>query len=706
MRAWPGKPFPLGATWDGEGTNFSLWSSTASGVDVALFDDAGRESRVTLEESTYNIWHGYLPGVNPGQAYGFRVSGPNDPAQGLIHNPAKLLVDPYAKALEGDFVAHRSVYPNSRMDSAPHVPRSVVVHDVFPWGDDRPPRRAWGDLVIYETHVRGFTMTHPDIPPEIRGTYAGLAHPAAIDYLVQLGVTAVELMPVHHFVSEPHLQKAKLSNYWGYNTLGFFAPHASYAATKERGGQVREFKALVRALHAAGIEVILDVVYNHTAEQGTDGPLLSFRGIDNQSYYRLDPNDPGRYIDYTGCGNTLDARRPFVLQLVMDSLRYWVLEMHVDGFRFDLASALARSLHDVDKLSAFFDTIHQDPIISQVKLIAEPWDVGAGGYQVGEFPPLWTEWNGKYRDTVRDFWSTGRGDVRELASRLSGSSDLYNDNGRLPFASINFITAHDGFTMRDLVSYSHKHNEANGEQNRDGTDDNRSRNFGVEGETDDEGVRTARLRTVRSMLTTLLLSTGAPMLVAGDDSWNTQYGNNNAYAQDNEIAWLDWTPTPERADIHDLTRQLIALRRSSPVFRQSAFFAGRPVGDGCKDLAWFHPDGRELTSGDWFDSSLATIGMYLDGRELRQRSSRGEEVTDDSYLMLLNGKDHPVDFHLPASPWASQYRVVIDCSQRAGRPVNGTERRIGGSILTLPSHCAMVLRVARRVGMASDPSED
>ncbi|MCU1659338.1 MAG: glycogen debranching enzyme GlgX, partial [Pseudonocardiales bacterium] len=448
--AWPGSPFPLGAHWDGEGTNFAIWSTTATAVSVCLFDDAGHETAVPLEDTTYHVWHGYLPGIGPGQRYGYRIDGPHDPARGLFHSPSKLLVDPYARAIEGDFVDNPAVYPSSRDDSAPYVPRSVIIHDAFPWGDDHRPDVPWDDTVIYETHLRGFTMQHPDIPAELRGTYAGLAHPAAIDYLRTLGITAVELLPVHQFVTEPALQRRGMPNYWGYNSIGFFAPHAAYASTRSGGAgdAVREFKAMVRALHAAGIEVILDVVYNHTAEGAPDGPVLSFRGIDNASYYRLADDDPSGYVDYTGCGNTFDPRRPFPLQLITDSLRYWITEMHVDGFRFDLASALARSLHDVDKLSSFFDTIHQDPLISQVKLIAEPWDVGAGGYQVGEFPPLWTEWNGKYRDTVRSFWSFGADGVRDLAYRLTGSSDLYGDDGRLPIASINFVTAHDGFTMQ------------------------------------------------------------------------------------------------------------------------------------------------------------------------------------------------------------------------------------------------------------------
>jgi isoamylase len=690
-RAWPGTPFPLGAHWDGDGINVALWSTTATAVTVSLF--SGRhETRIPLDESTYHVWHGYLPGIGPGQRYGFRVDGPWDPARGLFHNPAKLLVDPYARAMEGDFVEHRAVYGDNADDSAPYVPRSIVIHDAFPWGGDLPPRVPWADTVIYELHVKGFTQRHPGIPPELRGTYAGLAHPAAIEHLTSLGVTAVELLPVHQFVSEPHLQRRGAANYWGYNSLGFFAPHEAYAS--RRGNQVREFKSMVRALHKAGIEVILDVVYNHTAEGGPDGPILAFRGIDNGSYYRL-ADDPSRYRDYTGCGNTFDPRRPFPLQLITDSLRYWITEMHVDGFRFDLASALARSLHDVDKLSSFFDTIHQDPIISQTKLIAEPWDVGDGGYQVGEFPPLWTEWNGKYRDTVRTFWARGGDGVRDLASRLSGSSDLYGDDGRLPIASINFITAHDGFTMRDMASYERKHNEANGEQNRDGTEDNRSYNCGVEGEPPPPAVEQLRRRQVRSLLSTLLLSTGAPMLVAGDELWRTQGGNNNAYVQDNPVSWLDWTAGEPAADMLALVRRLLALRRDHPVLRQSAFFEGRavPGGDGCKDLAWFHPAGREISERDWYDTGLRSIGMYLDGRGLRHRNRRGETIVDESFLILLHSGDADGVFTVPGAPWAGSYEPMIDTSAVGGVP--DPMAVPGGGGLAMRARSVVLLQVRR-----------
>jgi glycogen operon protein len=695
-RAWPGSPFPLGAHWDGEGTNFAIWSTTATGVDVCLFDEDGHEVQIPLDDQTYHVWHGYLPGVAPGQRYGFRLDGPYDPSLGLFHNKSKLVLDPYARAVEGEFVDNPAVYAADSADSAPYVPRSVIIHNAYPWGGDHRPNIPWDDTVIYELHVRGFTQQHPDIPPELRGTYAGLAHPVAIDYLKSLGITAVELMPIHAFVTEPHVQARGMANYWGYNSIGFFAPHETYSS--RRGNQVREFKSMVRALHAADIEVILDVVYNHTAEGPPEGPVLSFRGIDNHGYYRHDVDDPGRYVDYTGCGNTFDSRLAFPLQLIMDSLRYWITEMHVDGFRFDLASALARSLHDVDKLSSFFDTIHQDPVISQVKLIAEPWDVGAGGYQVGEFPPLWTEWNGKYRDTVRSFWAHGADDgVRDLAYRLTGSSDLYGDDGRLPIASINFVTAHDGFTMRDLVSYESKHNEANGENNRDGTDDNRSYNCGVEGDPAPDEVVTLRRRQARNLLTTLLLSTGAPMLVAGDERWRTQRGNNNPYVQDNAVSWLDWAASEESEDMLALARRLLALRRSAPVLRQRAFFEGRPVegGDGCKDLAWFHPTGRELSEQDWFDTGLRSIGMYLDGRGLRHRDERGQVIMDDSYLLLLHAGDRAGSFTLPGAPWAAEYEVVVDTAEIGGGPLS-SDPVTAGSELAVEPRTSLLLRVVNR----------
>ena len=719
---WPGRPVPLGATWDGEGTNFALWTSGAEAVDLCLFDEGDTETRVSLEESTYQVWHGYLPRVGPGQRYGFRVHGPYSPHTGHRYNPSKLLLDPYARAIDGEFVPDPPVFgydgdpggdvPDFR-DSAPYVPRSVVVHDSFPWTDPGaglPPRMEprpntpWDDTVIYELHVRGFTKLHPGLPEPLRGTYAGLAHPAAIEHLVRLGVTAVELMPVQQFVTEPAVTRRGLTNYWGYNTIGFFAPHAAYASV--RGEQVREFKAMVRALHAAGIEVILDVVYNHTAEGDEAGPTLCFRGIDNAGYYRLLPDDPRRYADYTGCGNTLDVRHPYVLQMLMDSLRYWVTEMHVDGFRFDLASALARSFHDVDKLSAFFDVIHQDPVVSQVKLIAEPWDVGEGGYQVGEFPPLWTEWNGKFRDTVRSFWAGERIGVRDLGYRLTGSSDLYADDGRRPFASINFVTCHDGFPLRDLTTYECKHNEANGEANRDGDGHNRSFNCGVEGETDDPAVVALRGRQARNMLLTLLLSTGVPMLLAGDELGRTQGGNNNAFCQDSEVSWVDWSTVdkPGSEELLALARRLVAVRRGSPVLRQRAFFAGRPVpgGDGRKDLAWFRPDGTEMSEREWHSPETRTLGMYLDGEGIRQRGPRGERLVDDSYLLVLHAGTEDTTATLPGPPWASSYEVVVDSTYGDGRPPAGMDRPAAGLELPLLARSAVLLRAIRTPTVALD----
>jgi glycogen operon protein len=700
---WPGNPFPLGATWDGDGINVALWSPQATGVDLCLFDRAGDERRVTLEESTYHIWHGYVPGLGPGQRYGFRVSGPWDPASGLRFNPAKLLVDPYARAYSGQVVPHEALTghtgdpyrgrPDPR-DSAPYVPRSVVVARAAGLSHTRP-RVPWEDTVIYELHVRGFTMRHPGVPEHLRGTYAGLAQPAVIDYLLGLGVTSVELQPVHQSVTEPWLADRDRTNYWGYNTLGFFAPDSRYSASGDGGGQVEEFRTMVAALHAAGIEVILDVVYNHTAEADASGPTLSFRGIDNRGYYRLSDSRPARYTDYTGCGNTLDARQPAVLAMLMDSLRYWALDMGVDGFRFDLASALARSFHDVDQLSAFMAVVHQDPVVSQLKLIAEPWDVGDGGYQVGNFPPLWTEWNGRYRDAVRDLWRGAGHGLAELGYRLSGSSDLYQDDGRRPFASINFVTAHDGFTVRDLVTYEHKHNEANGEDNRDGTNDNRSWNCGVEGETTDEGVRILRGRQIRNLLTTLVLSAGVPMLLAGDELHRTQLGNNNAYCQDNEISWVDWDLDEEAKALLDFSTRLLALRASSPVFRQRSFFLGAPVGEEnqVSDLAWFTADGRTMAAEDWHRGDRRTLGMYLDGEQIRTRTARGERIVDNSYLLWLHASCDEVEVTLPGPPWAVTYTVVLDTA----RPEvgDGAEWLRAGATLPLTPWSVQLLRVHR-----------
>jgi len=664
QRAWPGSWRPLGLSFDGQGVNAALWAAGASGVDLCLFYENGAEHRVPLTESTFHVWHAYVPGVEPGTRYGFRVYGPWKPEVGHRWNPEKLLLDPYARAVTGDFTLDDAVYGDQPGDSAPFVPKGVVVDERDNADTGPRPLTPWSETVIYEAHVRGLTMRHPGVPEDLRGTYAGLAHPAIVDHLVNLGVTAVELLPVHHFVSEPHLLERGLVNYWGYNSIGYFAPHAEYSAAVRRGrrgGQVREFQEMVGALHQAGIEVILDVVYNHTAEGGENGPMLSFRGIDNDCYYRLG-DDPSTYQDYTGCGNTLNVTQPHVIQLITDSLRYWATQMGVDGFRFDLASALARSMHDVDKLSSFLTVISQDPVLQDVKLIAEPWDVGEGGYQVGEFPPLWTEWNDKFRDTARDFWRGARTDVRDLAYRLSGSSDLYQDDGRRPYASINFITAHDGFTMRDLVTYERKHNEAHGEDNRDGSNDNRSGNYGVEGETDDEELNLLRRRQIRNLLGMMLLATGVPMLTAGDEMGRTQGGDNNAYCLDDETSWIDWTllKHPEWRSLLDLTRRLIHLRRQHPVLRQRVFFSGQPAfPGGLQDIAWFRPDGKEMTDADWF-APAGVLGVYLSGQDIRGRGPHGERITDDSFLLVLHAGAEELEFTLPGDPWARWYQVVVD----------------------------------------------
>ncbi|WCN03363.1 glycogen debranching protein GlgX [Streptomyces sp. M92] len=716
--AWPGAPVPLGARFrtgpDGvAGTNFALWAGGAEAVELCLFDERGpdgTESRVRLTELTHEIWHGFVPGVRPGQRYGYRVHGRWDPWTGARWNPAKLLLDPYARAVDGDFSLPAEVYGHVRdwpeqhvadtvrddRDSAPYVPKGVVVHDDDDWSDDRRPKTPWADSVIYELHVRGFTRLHPDIPPELRGTYAGLAHPAAVAHLRRLGVTAVELLPVHQFAHESHLLERGLNNYWGYNSVGYFAPHAAYAASGTTGEQVGEFKRMVRALHAAGIEVILDVVYNHTAEAGELGPTLSLKGIDNRGYYRLQ-TDARRYADYTGCGNTLHVVQPQVLRLITDSLRYWVTEMGVDGFRFDLAAALARSMHDVDMLSPFLAVIAQDPVLRRVKLIAEPWDVGSGGYRVGAFPPLWTEWNDRYRDAVRDFWRHALPDVREMGYRLSGSSDLYAWGGRRPYASVNFVTAHDGFTLRDLVSYERKHNEANGEGNRDGTDDNRSWNCGTEGETDDPGIRALRRRQLRNLLTTLLLSTGVPMLVAGDEMGRTQRGGNNAYCQDNETSWVDWSlrDDPQWRPLLDLVSRLIRLRHRHPVLRRRAFFSGRAhSADGLRDLAWFTPGGTEMTERDWY-APAATVGMYLSGRDIPGRDERGDQVVDDSFLAVLHAGGEPAGFVLPGPPWARRYEVVVDTGREEQAEAPDTAYPAGAEI-TVPGRTVLLLKAAGR----------
>ncbi|WP_431042069.1 glycogen debranching protein GlgX [Streptomyces sp. P1-3] len=735
---WPGSPQPLGARvhlgpGGVAGTNFALWAGGAEGVEVCLFDEEGRETRCPLPERTHEIWHGFIPGAGPGLRYGFRVHGRWDPWTGARWNPAKLLLDPYARAVDGEFTgpgpggrgplpaevyAHVRDWPQQHIadtvrddrDSAPYVPKGVVVGDDTAagapdeWREDRRPKTPWADTVLYELHVRGFTMRHPGVPPELRGTYAGLAHPAALEHLVRLGVTAVELLPVHQFAHEDHLLRRGLRNYWGYNSIGYFAPHAGYAATGTRGQQVGEFRRMVRALHEAGIEVILDVVYNHTAEGGELGPTFSLRGIDNRGYYRLQ-DDARRYADYTGCGNTLHVVQPQVLRLITDSLRYWVTEMGVDGFRFDLAAALARSMHDVDMLSPFLAVIAQDPVLRRVKLIAEPWDVGAGGYQVGAFPPLWTEWNDRYRDAVRDFWRGALPDVRDLGYRLSGSSDLYGWGGRAPYASVNFITAHDGFTLRDLVSYEHKHNEANGEDNRDGTNDNRSWNCGAEGETDDPEITALRRRQLRNLLTTLLLSTGVPMLVAGDEMGRTQGGNNNAYCQDNAVSWVDWSLLREDGGraLADLTARLIALRRTHPVLRRRAFFSGRPqTPDGLRDLAWFTARGREMTEADWY-APAAALGMYLSGRDIPQHDERGVPVTDDSFLAIWHAGAEPVSFTLPGPPWADAYEVLVDTAREDGGAAGPGERHPAGAEVRLPGRSALLLRAVPSSGPDSGP---
>jgi isoamylase len=673
MHIWPGAPYPLGATWDGWGTNFALFSEAGERVELCLFDEAGTESRIALTEVDGFVWHGYLPAISPGQRYGYRVHGPYDPRRGYRCAPSKLLLDPYGKAVDGDVTWDEALFdyhwsePRKRntTDSAPYMPKNIVINPFFDWGNDRPPRIPYHETVIYEAHVRGLTLRHPEVPLHQRGTYAGLSHPAVIEHLKRIGVTAVELLPVHQFVPEQALVSRGLTNYWGYNTIGFLAPHNRYCSAGQRGEQVGEFKAMVKELHQADIEVILDVVYNHTAEGDHRGPTLSFRGIDNQAYYRVDDRDRWRYIDYTGCGNSLNVRHPHSLQLIMDSLRYWILEMHVDGFRFDLASALARELHDVDRLSTFFDLVQQDPVVSQVKLIAEPWDVGEGGYQVGNFPPLWSEWNGKYRDTVRDFWRGEPSALPEFASRLTGSSDLYATSGRRPVASINFVTCHDGFTLADLVSYNGKHNEANGEDNRDGTDDNRSWNCGVEGPAEDPAVLELRARQQRNFLVTLFLSQGIPMLTAGDEIGRTQGGNNNAYCQDNEISWVDWSKASAERDLLLFTQRLGRLRRRHPVFRRRRFFKGTPE-KGAADIVWLTPAGDDMTEADWRASYAKAVAVFLNGAAITEPDPRGDPVTDMKFLLMFNAGADPITFTLPEPKLGSDWEVVIDTTSEDG----------------------------------------
>jgi glycogen operon protein len=653
----------------------------AESVELCLFDDSGREERVPLEEADALCWHVYLPSVTAGQRYGYRVHGPWDPEQGVRCNPAKLLLDPYAKAIEGGVDWDQACFPytfghaHSRndVDSAPHVPKSVVHNPFFDWSNDRAPTTPLHETIIYEVHVKGFTARHPDIAEPMQGTYAGLAQPASVDYLVSLGITAVELLPVHQFVHDAHLVEKGLRNYWGYNSIGFFAPHNEYAAQGQRGGQVQEFKAMVRTLHEAGIEVILDVVYNHTAEGNHLGPMLSFKGIDNAAYYRLVPGDRRYYYDTTGTGNSLNVRHPRSLQLIMDSLRYWVTEMHVDGFRFDLAATLARQFYEVDRLSAFFDLVDQDPVVSQVKLIAEPWDLGEGGYQVGNFPPAWSEWNGRYRDAVRDFWRGEPATHAELASRLTGSSDLYKANSRLPVASINFFTAHDGFTLADLVSYNRKHNEANGEAGADGESHNRSWNCGTEGRTRARQVIARRARQQRNFLATLLLSQGVPMILGGDELGRTQGGNNNAYCQDNETSWYDWARAD--TDLLAFTRRLIALRRGHPVFRRRRWFQGRPI-RGVPDIGWLKPDGTEMTDQDWEDGLARALGMFLNGAAIHSRDERGRPVSDSLFMVLLNARDEAIEWAFPEQ-WTDAQGWEILLETDVGLQRQGVVEKVG-----------------------------
>ncbi len=702
---WPGRPFPLGATWDGAGTNFSLFSEHAERVELCLFDGDHTEERVVLGERTALNWHAYLPGVGPGQRYGFRVHGPYDPRAGHRFNPHKLLIDPYAKSIQGKVRHNRgaSVLPYiptpgagddadleiDEEDSAIAIPRSVVIDPNFDWEGDRRPNTPLAESVIYETHVKGFTMRHPDVREGLRGTYAGLASEPALAYLKELGVTAVELLPVHHVADESFLAKRGLTNYWGYSTIGYFAPHSEYAATGFGGREVREFKGMVKAMHAAGIEVILDVVYNHTAEGNHLGPMLSFKGVDNASYYRLMPDDPHFFMDFTGTGNSLNVVHPSVLRMIMDSLRYWVTECRVDGFRFDLASALARELYDVDRLSAFFDTIHQDPVLSQVKLIAEPWDVGPGGYQVGNFPVLWSEWNGIYRDEMRDFWR-GHAGPGGFAARFTGSRDLYENDGRHPSASINFITAHDGFTLADLVSYNDKHNAANLEDGRDGTDDNRSWNCGVEGPTDDPDVNALRERQQRNILTTLILSQGTPMLLGGDEHGRTQHGNNNAWCQDNEISWFDWNLGPPEEDLLAFTKRLIRLRHEHPVFRRRQFLHGtEEEGSGLPDVWWFRPDGRRMTQRDW-EAGPPLLGMFLNGKEIAAPDRHGNPVRDDSFVLLFNATHEDAGFRLPPGRFGARWACELRTDDSSMAP--GSLIASAGERLTLIARSVVLLR--------------
>jgi len=705
MKVWPGNPYPLGATWDGSGVNFALFSENATGVELCLFDGENRNQeikRVRMTEQTDQVWHVYLPEVRPGQLYGYRVYGPYSPAEGHRFNPSKLLLDPYAKSIAGPIrwidalFGYTIGHPDADLslderDSAEGLPKCVVVDPAFSWGHDAPLRIPWHKTLIYEMHVKGFTARHPKVPEELRGTYAGLTHPAVVDYLKSLGITAVELMPVHQFVADKSLVDRGLTNYWGYNSIGFFAPESRYASTGVLGEQVAEFKTMVRTFHREGIEVIIDVVYNHTGEGNQLGPTLCFRGIDNASYYRL-VDDRRYYMDYTGCGNTLNMTHPHTLQLIMDSLRYWALDMHVDGFRFDLASTLARELHSVDRLGAFFDIIHQDPVLSQLKLIAEPWDLGEGGYQVGNFPVLWAEWNAEYRDTVRRFWKGDGGLVGGLAMRLTGSSDLYGRGGRRPYASINFVTAHDGFTLTDVVSYNEKHNKANGEENRDGHNENLSWNCGAEGPTDDKEINALRARQQRNFLATLILSQGVPMLLAGDEIGRTQRGNNNAYCQDNAISWMDWKLDHRKRELLEFTQLLIRLFHQHSVLRRRVFFQGRRIrGSEVKDLAWFKPDGKEMTDEDWNNGFARCLGLRLAGDAIEEVDARGNRILDDTLLILLNAHHEPVNFVLPAHRRKVRWQVVFDTREEK---IKHRQRLIrGGNDYPLEARSMALLRL-------------
>jgi glycogen operon protein len=708
VRIWPGKAYPLGATSDDEGVNFALFSENASKVELCLFDrENGKdELRIQMPERTQQVWHAYIPDIRPGQLYGYRVHGPYEPEAGHRFNPSKLLLDPYAKAISGEVQWNDTLFgyqvgpdPDADLsknehDSATNMPKCVVIDPGFDWQGDSSPRIPWHKTLIYEMHVKGFTARHPAVPEELRGSYAGLTHPTVIDYLLSLGINAVELMPVHEFIDDRYLVDRGLVNYWGYNSIGFFAPEGRYSSSGLLGQQVSEFKSMVQALHREGIEVILDVVYNHTAEGNHMGPTLSFRGIDNLAYYRQVADNPRYYMDYTGTGNTLDMTHPRTLQLIMDSLRYWVLEMHVDGFRFDLASALARELYDVDRLGAFFDIIQQDPVISQVKLIAEPWDIGTGGYQVGNFPVQWAEWNGKYRDNLRKYWKGDSGQVGELAYRLTGSSDLYESGGRRPYASINFITAHDGFSLHDLVSYNEKHNEANGEDNRDGHNDNLSWNCGVEGESDDPAVLALRERQKRNFLATLILSQGVPMLLSGDEIGRTQRGNNNAYCQDNETSWVEWNLNQPRQELLEFTRYLIQLFHKHPVLRRRKFFQGREIrGSEVKDITWFRPDGKEMTDVDWNNAETRCFGYRLAGDAMDELDKRGNRLEDYTLLIILNSHHEPVPFVLPIQNSESDWQLVLDTREATGRPDQESVRE--GEVYDLEARSLVLFRLQR-----------